>query len=637
MTLSRMPVYAWAMLVVGMMIVFAFPAIIAGTTLLEMERAFNWPIFDAERGGDPLLWQHLFWFFGHPEVYIIFLPAAGMVSAMVPALTGTPLVGHRAIIAALLATAFFSFALWSHHMFTAGLGSLSMSLVSAASLAVAVPTSIQVFAWIATLWRGRVQANTPTLFILGFLFTFVLGGLTGVMVAILPFDWQAHDSYFIVAHLHYVLIGGLLFPVFAALYYWFPLVNGHRLSEAQGRWVAGLTVGGFQLTFFPMHFAGLMGMPRRVYTYDAGLGWEWPNLLSSLGSAVLALGIALLAIDVVRTCLRPRQAPGDPWRSPTLEWLPAGNYNTRSIPQVRSRHPLWDQPALADKVVQGRHWLPGNATGQRETLVTTPRQAIPSHVVLLPGFSWLPLLGALGTAGFFLLLTAKWVLPAAAFGVLAVGSVVAWLWGSDRLPKATSAEVATDIMLPIGHVGRRSHSFWATVILLLVDMTVLASMAFAHLHVSMLGDVCPPPGAHMPGWQALALPCALFGLSAGLLMAGGRQRAQAPLGRGRAGWILAATAAAWLAFALGWQAYQDAGLAPTARAWDATIGAMLSYVGFHMAVLLICGLYLVARIWAGLCTPRQRATLDNICVLWLGATVQGVAVLMLPLAAARVM
>ncbi|MET0963837.1 MAG: cbb3-type cytochrome c oxidase subunit I, partial [Noviherbaspirillum sp.] len=214
MTLARMPVYAWSMLVVGVMIVFAFPAIIAGTTLLEMERAFDWPFFIAERGGDPILWQHLFWFFGHPEVYIIFLPAAGLVSTMIPTIAGSPLVGQRAVVIALVAVGFFSFALWAHHMFTAGLGLLSMAFVSAASMAVAVPTAIQVFAWIATLWRGAVRINGPALFLLGFMFIFVLGGLTGVMVAVLPFDWQVHDTYFIVAHLHYVLIGGMVFPVF---------------------------------------------------------------------------------------------------------------------------------------------------------------------------------------------------------------------------------------------------------------------------------------------------------------------------------------------------------------------------------------------------------------------------------------
>ncbi|WP_395408236.1 cbb3-type cytochrome c oxidase subunit I [Pseudoduganella sp. UC29_106] len=251
MTLGRMPIFAWAMLVVGFMIVFAFPAVIAGTALLELERAYDWPFFAPERGGDPVLWQHLFWFFGHPEVYIIFLPAAGMVSMMLAALCGVKLVGRREVIWSLGLVGTLSFALWAHHMFTAGLGLLETTLVSAASMAIAIPTAVQVFAWIGTLWRGKVKFNTPTLFILGFLFIFVLGGLTGVMVAVLPFNWQAHDSYFIVAHFHYVLIGGLVFPMFAAMYYWMPLMDGHRMSEGIGTWAFGLMFVGFNVAFFP--------------------------------------------------------------------------------------------------------------------------------------------------------------------------------------------------------------------------------------------------------------------------------------------------------------------------------------------------------------------------------------------------
>ncbi|MCW7538611.1 cbb3-type cytochrome c oxidase subunit I [Aquabacterium sp. A7-Y] len=630
MSLGRMPVYAWAMLIVGLMIVFAFPAVIAGTALLEMERAFDWPFFVAERGGDPLLWQHLFWFFGHPEVYIIFLPAAGMVSAMVPTLARTPLVGQRAIVAALLATGFFSFALWAHHMFTAGLGSLSMSFVSAASLAVAVPTAMQVFAWIATWWRGRPRLNTPTLFLLGFLFTFVLGGLTGVMVAVLPFDWQVHDSYFIVAHLHYVLIGGVLFPVFAALYYWLPLLKGQGLSERLGRWVFGLVFGGFHLAFFPMHIAGLLGMPRRVYTYAPGLGWEWPNLLSSLGAATLALGVALLLADLLRGLRRPAREHGNPWQAATLEWLPSDTYGTRSIPQVDSRDPLWRHPGLPEEVVQGGHWLPGTATGRRETLVTHPVDAAPTHLIVLPGYSWLPVLAAFGTAAFFLLLTVKWVATALAFGVLAVGGVLAWLWQGDRLPAAARAEVADGVWLPVGAWGLRSHSWWATLILLVVDATVLASIAFAHVHVAMRGDVCPPPGARLPAPLPLALASAGFVLSGALLSWAGRGRRRATLTRRRCLPVLAAAALTAAAFVLLLDAHAEAGLAPSVQAWGATVAALLSYQGFHVALQVVMACYLCARIAARLSTPRQRASFDNIELLWWGSGLQGVVAAVLP-------
>lgn len=261
MTLDKMPIYAWSMLVMAGMIVFAFPAVIVATLLLEIERAFGWPFFMAEKGGDPLLWQHLFWFFGHPEVYIIFLPAAGLVKMMVPTLAQRPLVGHDWVVLALVGTGFFSFGLWVHHMFTTGIPQLSLSFFSAASMAVSVPAGMQVFAWIATFGKGRVQWTVATYFLLGFLFIFVLGGLTGVMVAVIPFDWQAHDSYFIVAHLHYVRIGGMVFPVVAGLYYWWPTLTRRLLSERLGKWAFGLMFLGFNVTFFPCTSAACWACP----------------------------------------------------------------------------------------------------------------------------------------------------------------------------------------------------------------------------------------------------------------------------------------------------------------------------------------------------------------------------------------
>jgi cytochrome c oxidase subunit I len=283
MTLDRMPIFAWTMLIFAVMIVFAFPSVIVATALLELERAFGWPFFAAERGGNPLLWQHLFWFFGHPEVYIIFLPAAGMVSMIVPAMAHTPLVGYRLVVLAVVGTGFISFGLWAHHMFATGMPRLSLAFFSAASMAVTIPSGIQVFAWIATLAAAtKVRLATPMLFVLGFLFIFVLGGLTGVMVALVPFDWQAHDTYFIVAHLHYVLIGGMVFPLFGAFYFWAPFVSKKPLSERLGRWVFGLMFAGVNIAFFPMHVTGLAGMPRRVYTYSSALGVDGLNMAQRL-------------------------------------------------------------------------------------------------------------------------------------------------------------------------------------------------------------------------------------------------------------------------------------------------------------------------------------------------------------------
>lgn len=621
MTLARMPVFAWAMLVVGVMIVFAFPAVIAGTTLLELERSFDWPLFDPQRGGDPLLWQHLFWFFGHPEVYIIFLPAAGLVSMMVPTLARTSLVGQRAIVWALCAVGAMSFALWAHHMFTAGLAPWATTIVSVASLAIAVPTSVQVFAWIATVWQGGLQRGGGAgLFLLGFFFIFVLGGLTGVMVAVLPFDVQVHDSYFIVAHLHYVLIGGMVFPLFAALVHWTPLVNGHRFAERAMTWSFALMFIGFNLAFFPMHVSGLLGMPRRIYTYDAGLGWDGPNLLSSAGAFLFAAGVAVFAIEALRTWRRDKQPHGNPWQAASLEWLPADNYGARSVPQVESAEPLWDRPTLAHEVEAGQHWLPGTVTGGREALVTSGRRALPMQVQPLPGDGWAPLLAGLGTAGFFLLLTVKWVLPAFAFGVMGIVAVLVWLWRSDRPPQPLHARIGEGVVVPLGGRRRRSPSWWATVVLIVVDLTIFTSLVYAHLHVSMQAEVCPPAGARLPATAPIGWSVAGWLLASLLMAAAGRT----PLPRRvrASALVLAALACAIGATVGGVQAHLDADLAPTLNAWSASVAVLLAWMGFHTVVLALMALYLVARWWSGLLTSRSRATLDNVGLYWQATIMQ---------------
>jgi cytochrome c oxidase subunit I+III len=626
MTLAKMPVFAWAMLVSAVMIVFAFPAVIAATTLLELERAFDWPFFIPQRGGDPLLWQHLFWFFGHPEVYIIFLPAAGMVSMMVPTLAGAALVGYRGIVAALVGVGLVSFALWAHHMFTAGLGGLSMSVVSAASFLVAIPSGMQVFAWIATFWRGRVTLTGPTLFLLGFHFIFVLGGLTGVMVAVLPFDWQAHDSYFIVAHLHYVLIGGMVFPVFAGFYYWAPLFNGHRLSERWGRWVFGLMFGGFNLTFFPMHIAGLMGMPRRIYTYPGELGWNLLNLLSTVGAFAFAGGVLLFLVDTARTMRRKAQDHGNPWNAGTLEWLPPRDYGVRSIPEVASHDPLWERPSLPKEVEEGRYWLPGTAFGGRETLVTHWRHGTPLHLLRLSTDGWSPFIAAAGTAGFFLLLTVELVWPAFACAITALVAILCWLWDSDQAPPSATATVADGVALPVGAVGRASHSWWAVIVLIAVDMTVFASFLFAHLHVAMAADICPPPGAALPATRWPLASGALLLVGSALMWAatralrGSTVRGQRMLRMLVVLALLCTVGGVFLDLA----SHLRAGLDSTAQAWSATVSVLLGYEVFHALVLVLMGGYLLVRSWSGRLVPSARATLDNTALMWHCVTAQGV-------------
>jgi cytochrome c oxidase subunit 1 len=289
------------------------------SSFLIMDRLIGTHFFNPAEGGDALLWQHLFWFFGHPEVYIIFVPALGFVSEIVATFARRPVFGYPAVVLSLIATGFLAFGLWVHHMFVTGLPQLGASFFTAASMLIAIPTGIQIFCWIATLWDGRPQFRTPLLFVLGFFFIFVIGGLTGVMLASVPLNAQVHDTYFVVAHLHYVLIGGAVFPLFGAFYYWFPKVTGRLLDERAGRWKFWLFFIGFNLTFFPMHQLGLIGMPRRVYTYPGGLGWDELNLLASIGAALIAGSVALFLANAIWSRRSGQIAGDDPWHAGTLE------------------------------------------------------------------------------------------------------------------------------------------------------------------------------------------------------------------------------------------------------------------------------------------------------------------------------
>ena len=623
MTLDRMPVYVWAMLVVGAMIIFAFPPIIAATALLELERAFDWPFFIAERGGDPVLWQHLFWLFGHPDVYIIFLPGAGLVSMIVATMAQRPLVGYRWVVAALLGTGLVSFALWVHHMFAVGLPHANVALFSAASLAVSVPAGIQVFAWIATLRSGRVRLATPTWFILGFFGIFVLGGLTGVMLAVVPFDWQAHDTYFVVAHLHYVVIGGMVFPVFAAIYYWAPMVSGKPLSERMGKWACGLMFVGMNVTFLPMHLSGLLGMPRRVWTYPSGLGWEPWNLLSTAGAFVLAAGIGLVLLDLLLHLRPAGKVDVNPWNAGTLEWLPLDNYASRSIPRVTSREPLWDRPTLREEVEAGQHYLPGLATGGRETIVTSPLEAEPQYLLRLPGPSWLPLLAGLGTAVFFFALTVKWTWVALAGAVLALVSIIRWLWASDPRPLEGEFDIGDDVRLPAYMTGHRSHAWWAVVVLLLVEGSVYASLVFTYFFLwTVSSGAWPPAPFALPDGASSILAVAGYAFAAVAMAWSSRA-----LDRSRTGvaaWGLVAgivvlAGAYWFDL----QAVRSVEIGAAAHAYGAAAHALLSWQGLHVLLVAIVTVYVLARFRAGLVDARHRVTFDTLRLLWLYTAAQG--------------
>jgi cytochrome c oxidase subunit I+III len=612
MTLARMPIFAWAMLVFALMVVFAFPAVILATALLELERAFGWPLFTAAKGGDPLLWQHLFWFFGHPEVYIIFLPAAGMVSMIVPTMVRSPLVSHRLVVLALVATAFLSFGLWVHHMFATGIPEVSLSFFEAASMAVAIPTGIQVFAWIATFASGRARLDSPTLFMLGFLFIFVLGGLTGVMVAAVPFDWQAHDTYFIVAHLHYVLIGGMVFPLFAAAYYWTPFASRHALSERIGRWVFGLLFAGVNLAFFPMHITGLAGMPRRIYTYGEATGWGALNFASTVGAFMIAAAVGLFLVDFARRFrFASEDNAGNVWRAGTLEWLPNGNYASRSIPLVTSRYPLWDQPGLAEEVEQGRHYLPNAPTGRRETLLTHPLDAHPQALLRMPAPGWAPFAAAVLTAAFFMLLTVKLELIATLCGAVAIGALLHWAWQLDPPPLAAPVDIGGGLAVPAYLSGPASSSWWAMVVLMLVAASLFGCAVFSYLY---LWIVAPD------SWPAAeAMPPARYPLVAALLIAASSAAfaiANHRLARDRSPLPAMAIAIVLLACGFGIEAFAHRGLSPTASGYGAIVWAIVSLEGFHVVAVVALAAFAIARRWAGLIDRTRRNVFDNVRIFW---------------------
>ena len=518
MTLGRLPVFAWAMLVVSGMILFAFMTVLLASLFLELDRKFGTAFFDPSRGGSELLWQHLFWFFGHPEVYIQFLPAAGIISMIVPTFARRPLVSYTAIVFALVATGVLSFGLWSHHMFTSGLPDVTASYFSAVSLIIGIPTGLQFFVWIATLWRGRIAWRTPMLFAFGFFFIFLIGGLTGVMVGVAPFDWQVHDSYFVVAHFHYVLIGGVVFPLIGGFYYWMPKINGKMLNERLGAWNFWLMFIGFNVAFFPMHLSGFRGMPRRVYTYLDGVGLSALNLVSTIGAFLFATGILLFVVNFVRSRRTPSVGP-NPWGASTLEWAtesPATQYGFRKLPVVRSREPLWDQddldaedPATREMVENLAAW-PVTWQGAIVTDVFTGRIR---EVFWLPNNSFMPIVLAAGLVLAFGALIFDAYLLGGLGLLVALAAYVVWM--IPRRPHASHDAEHEAIFRKHG-VRVYLHSSptiarWTLVLMMMIALVTAVTFLFTYFYLGTnADDGWLLSGTHLPGTAAASIAAGLL-------------------------------------------------------------------------------------------------------------------------------
>jgi cytochrome c oxidase subunit I+III len=602
MPLTKMPLMAWYLLGTAVMMLVGFPPLILGSILLEVQRAFDWPFFDVARGGDPMLWQHLFWLFGHPEVYIIFLPAAGALSTIIPVLSRTTILGYGALVAAVIGLVFLSFGLWVHHMFTVGIPHMALAFFSAASALVVVPTAVQIFAWIGTMWMGQVQLRLPMLYVMGFFATFVMGGLTGVMLAMVPFNWQAHDTHFVVAHLHYVLIGGFVFPMLAAVTYWMPLICGRWRIRGLGESAFWLILIGFHGTFFIMHLTGLLGMPRRIAVYPDNPEWEWLNLTSSIFGMIMSAGFALFAFDIIMQWLFGRRSWRNPWDAPTHEWampLPAPSYNFASLPGPQQP----DAGALLP-LARGEGLLPGAPRGDRETLVVDPGSGRPDHVAVLATSTALPIATSAAIGSFFgMMLAGQYWL--ALLGIAAT-LVMAWRWGGimgvthDR----ERVEVAPGIQLPLHYQTRNTLAYTGALALLLADGALFGSLLFG---VGFLGVVAPgwpaPPSGLAHG------PLLLMALGALALMAVGswaalraeRLRA-APAG---SSWALAGLVCGLIA--LGLLGLLAAGLDdPRRHARDALRGAILGYAVVHGVIAVMLALRTVMDFRQGRISLSRR-------------------------------
>jgi cytochrome c oxidase subunit I len=433
MAVSRMPLFLYSTLTISFVILFALPALTAACIFLELDRRWGTHFFGIADGGNPFLWQQLFWFFGHPWVYVIFLPATGTISLIIPVFARRPIVGYPYIAISTVLTGVVGFGVWLHHMFTVGMSDMAMSFFSAGSMTISIFTTVQVFAWVATIWKGRPVATTAMYYAVSSVALLVIGGLSGVFTGVIPADWQVHNTYYVVAHIHYVLIGSNVFPVFAGFYYWIPKMSGRMLSEKLGKWSFWVMFIGFNLGFFPMHHLGMMGMPRRIYTYQRGLGFTPLNMLVTLGALILGVGILISIVNLLWSLRHGALAGNNPWNSDGMEWestSPPKSYGSAHIPIVLTRHPLWDDFEESEDPEDLRTLDQG-----RLTTTTTWLDAQPYGIATIPSDTLVPLFVAAIMLGFFLAMVIQWIWVALASLLVLFLLCCYWMWPRPRNAK----------------------------------------------------------------------------------------------------------------------------------------------------------------------------------------------------------
>ncbi|HEY7076404.1 MAG TPA: cytochrome c oxidase subunit I [Solirubrobacteraceae bacterium] len=616
MSLNRMPLFCFAILAVSFALIFALPPLSVATGFLELDRRVGTHFYDIAAGGDPLMWQHLFWIFGHPEVYIIILPAFGIATSIIPTFCRRRMVAFPLVAVAEILVAFIGFGVWAHHMFAVGLPTATTVYFAAASLIVVIPSGIQLFAWLTTIATGKPTFQTPLLFIVGFIVFFIIGGLSGVMFAAIPFDQQTTDTYFVVAHFHFVIFGAAVFPLLGGLYYWFPKVTGRLYHEGVGKVSFWMTFVGSAVTFFPMHIVGLLGMPRRTYTYPPGMGWSGLNLLETLGSYVLAAGLILIVVNLAVSLRRGAPAGNDPFDGATLEWAttsPPPEYNFTVIPAISSPYPMWDARDREEDVRRVERGELVLDTGH-ETPATTVVDAELDEVLDMPSESPWPIVlaGFLGLV-FTFLLTGHLV-TALVFGGCCAAALAAWHRSEPE------------------HTAQRRRSapsgWWGMGLFLATETALFGTLIGSYFYLRFTSPQWPQGGIAAP---SAALPLAL---TAGLLLSClpmmGASRAAAR-GRGRAAFWLVA-----LAFAMqsGYLAVQIVSYLddlhtfhPDANAYASIYFTLLGAHHAHVLVGLLLDVWLLARLVRGL-TAYRAIAVRAVALYWYVVALIGVAVVL---------